>query len=72
MNKLISRFSLLICSLLLSTMLFAQEKPEMADMMRSNGKIYVVVAVCLIILAGLFLYVMMIDRKMTRLEKNKD
>ncbi|CAN5880866.1 hypothetical protein BH11BAC4_BH11BAC4_12680 [soil metagenome] len=72
MNKIFSRFSLLVCSLLLSTVLFAQEKPEMANIMRTNGKIYVVVAVCLIILVGLFLYVMMLDRKMTRLEKNKD
>ena len=72
MNKLFSRFSLLLCGLLMSTILFAQEKPEMADTMRSNGKIYVVVAVCLIILVGLFLYVMTIDRKLTRLEKNKD
>ena len=72
MNKLFSRFSLLLCGLLMSNFLFAQDKVEMADIMRSNGKIYVVVAVCLIILIGLFLYVWMLDRKMTRLEKNKD
>jgi tetrahydromethanopterin S-methyltransferase subunit D len=47
-------------------------KPEMADMMRSNGKIYVVVAVCLTILIGLFIYVFLIDRKISRLEKGKD
>jgi CcmD family protein len=41
----------------------------MADLMRSNGKIYVVVAVCLTILIGLFLYVFMLDRKMSRIEK---
>lgn len=69
MNKLISRFTLLICGLLMSSILFAQEKPEMADMMRSNGKIYVVVAVCLIILIGLFLYVTLIDRKIRKMEK---
>ena len=43
--------------------------PEMADAMRANGKIYVVVVVCLIILIGLFLYVLRIDRKLSRLEK---
>jgi hypothetical protein len=48
---------------------FAQEKVEMADAMRSNGKIYVVVAVCLIILIGLFLYVMSVDKKLRKLEK---
>jgi heme/copper-type cytochrome/quinol oxidase subunit 2 len=48
------------------------EKPQMADAMRSNGKIYVVVAVLLIILAGLFLYLFLTDRKLTRIEhKNK-
>lgn len=49
----------------------AQDKPEMADAMRSNGKIYVVVAVCLTILLGLFAYVFYVDRKISRLEKNK-
>jgi len=44
----------------------------MADSMRSNGKIYVVVAVCLTILIGLFIYVFMVDRKISRFEKNKE
>jgi hypothetical protein len=47
----------------------SNEKPQMADAMRSNGKIYVVVAVLLIILAGLFLYLFQTDRKLTRLEQ---
>jgi CcmD family protein len=47
---------------------FAQEV-EMADTMRSEGKIYVVVAILLIILAGLIVYVITIDRKASRLEK---
>lgn len=50
--------------------LLAQQQPvEMADAMRSNGKIYIVVAVCLTILVGLFLYVWRLDRKITRMEK---
>jgi tetrahydromethanopterin S-methyltransferase subunit D len=49
----------------------AQNKPEMADVMRSNGKIYDVVAVCLTILIGLFIYVFMVDRKISKIEKNK-
>ncbi|MEO7445549.1 MAG: CcmD family protein [Ferruginibacter sp.] len=48
----------------------AQDNPEMADTMRSNGKIYVVVGCALIILCGLFLYAWRIDRKVTRAEKN--
>ena len=42
---------------------------EMADNMRSNGKIYVVVAVILTILAGLLLYLIRLDRKISKLEK---
>lgn len=45
------------------------DKPEMADVMRSNGKIYVVVAVCLTILIGLIIYMILIDRKISKLEK---
>jgi CcmD family protein len=44
--------------------------PEMADGMRSNGKIYIVVAVCLTILCGLFLYVASLDRKIRKMEKD--
>ena len=46
-------------------------KVDMADTMRSNGRIYVVVAVVLLILVGLILYVVRLDRKITRLEKEK-
>ncbi|MGB4844581.1 MAG: CcmD family protein [Ferruginibacter sp.] len=73
MNKIVSKLVLFFGFLLCSTVLLAQnDKPEMADMMRSNGKIYVVVAVCLTILIGLFIYVFLVDRKISRLEKNKD
>ena len=74
MNNLFSRLLLIFTGLLFSTVLFAQEKTavEMADVMRSNGKIYVVVAVCLLILVGLFLYVMMLDRKISKQKKNRD
>lgn len=50
--------------------LFAQGGPvAMADEMRSNGKIYVVVAVVLAIFFGIIFYLIRLDRKMTRLEK---
>jgi tetrahydromethanopterin S-methyltransferase subunit D len=58
--------------LFLSCTSFAQDKVEMADSMRSNGKIYVVVAICLTILIGLFIYVYRIDKKVSRFEKNND
>lgn len=66
---IIRRFSLLALVFFYTIPLFAQDRPEMADVMRSNGKIYVVVAVCLMILVGLFLYMLRLDRKMTRMER---
>ena len=43
----------------------------MADTMRENGKIYVVVAVILTILAGILLYLIRLDKKISKLEKHK-
>jgi CcmD family protein len=62
------KISSLLALFLYSLAGFAQEV-EMADTMRSEGKIYVVVTILLIILAGLIFYVVTIDRKATRLEK---
>ncbi|MBA4139618.1 MAG: CcmD family protein [Segetibacter sp.] len=45
---------------------------EKEGFMRSDGKIYVVVAVLLTILAGLILYVARLDRKITKLEKREN
>ena len=42
---------------------------EMADTMRSEGKIYVVVAIILLILAGILAYLFTLDRKISGLEK---
>jgi hypothetical protein len=58
----------LLIALLASANLFAQEV-EMADALRANGKIYVVVAVLSAMLAGVLFYVIRLDRKITRLEK---
>ncbi|MCG2615890.1 CcmD family protein [Terrimonas sp. NA20] len=38
--------------------------------MRGNGRIYVVIAVMTTILVGLFLYLIRLDRKISKLEKN--
>jgi len=49
----------------------AGRKPvEMADGLRANGKIYVVIIVVVTILLGLFAYVIRLDRKISRLEKS--
>lgn len=56
----------------LSQQIFAQNTAptvEMADTMRSEGKIYVVVAVVVVILAGVLAYLFVLDRKVTKLEK---
>lgn len=42
---------------------------EMADAMRQNGKIYVVVAVILLIFSGMIAYLYRIDRQVSKLEK---
>ncbi|MBI2282276.1 MAG: CcmD family protein [Bacteroidetes bacterium] len=57
----------------MNTAVQAQEAVATTDnagLMRSNGRIYVVVAVVVTILLGLFAYVFSLDRKITRLEKN--
>lgn len=40
--------------------------------MNSNGKIWVVMTVCITILTGLILYVASLDRKLSKLEKKGD
>jgi CcmD family protein len=64
--------SLLLLLLLATFSVLAQQPSatvEMADTFRSNGKIYVVVAVMLTIFAGIVLYLVRLDRKVSRLEK---
>jgi len=62
-----------LTAILLSITAFTQEPSGnsvgMADKMRSEGRIYVVVAVMVTILAGLILYLVRLDRKITRWEK---
>ena len=73
---------LVFCFLLLGLNLLAQDKQEitasdyqnteveMADTFRSDGKIYVVVAVVTVILSGLLIYTVSIDRKVSKIEKS--
>ena len=67
-------FLLFICLYLaLPAILLAQvndpEKQYTAFDMRRNGKIYVVVCVILIIFTGIILYLIRLDRKIAKLEK---
>lgn len=45
---------------------------EMADVFRSDGKIYVVVAGVLIILSGVLTYLFLLDKKISKIEKEVD
>lgn len=44
-------------------------EPAMADSMRANGKIYVVVLVLATIFAGIIAFLVHLDRKITKIEK---
>ena len=68
MKYFLSLLALLAC--LTSQVAFAQTpSTTMADQMRSDGRIYVVIAVLLTILAGLVLYLVRIEKKIKTLEK---
>lgn len=61
---------LVLLLLLNSANLFAQDHGiEMADVMRSDGKIYIVVTCILIILVGLLIYLFSLDSRLKMLEK---
>ena len=56
-------------ALVVSMVATAQDNSTDIGLMRSNGKIFVVMAVVVTILVGLFTYLVTIDKKITRLEK---
>lgn len=67
MNKFIRLiFQFILFSLPISAI---AQPVEMADTMRSEGKIYVVVAILLVIFVGLIAYLILLDRKITQIEK---
>lgn len=57
--------------LALPQILFAQagDQVEMADKLRADGKIWVVVAVVAIVLAGIAINMFRVDSKVSRIEK---
>lgn len=61
--------ALLLPALRVAAQATAPNEPEMADTLRQNGKIYVVVAVIAVVLAGLLFFLISLDRKLSRLEK---
>ncbi|MCS7005552.1 MAG: CcmD family protein [Cytophagales bacterium] len=51
---------------------YQNQAVEMADMLRANGKIYVVVAVITAIFIGIVLYLWKLDKKISQLEKDNN
>lgn len=48
---------------------YSNNEVEMADLMRSEGKIYVLVGIIALILIGLLIYVIQTDRRVSKLER---
>jgi hypothetical protein len=69
---MIKKITLVLAMLFPFLVSFAQENDhvEMADTMRSNGKIYVVAAVIITIFLGIIIYLIRLDRKVSKLEKD--
>jgi hypothetical protein len=67
-NKVLLTFLLLLTSSIAA--MAATDQPEMADLMRSNGKIYVVVMVIATIFVGIIAFLIRLDRKVSKIEKN--
>jgi CcmD family protein len=49
---------------------YSNNSVEMADTMRADGKIYVLVGIIAIVFAGITVYLISTDRKISKLEKN--
>jgi CcmD family protein len=72
----IKRAGFVIAFCMLNVFCFAQQQmnttdEDQTDFMRSNGKIYVVLAIVVTIVIGIFIYLVNLDRKIKKLEKNK-
>lgn len=65
--KIITLFALLFTSL--QSFCQSNEKVEMADVLRQDGKIYTVVAGLVVILTAMIILLLRVDRKISKLEK---
>ena len=64
-------FIIILISTFFATIATAQSQVEMADNFRGEGKIYIVVAVLLIILAGIFVTLWRVEKRIKKLEEQK-
>lgn len=69
---MINRFKtiLLFGSLMCSTLLVSAQESGIADSMRSEGKINVVIVISSLVLVFMGIYMFGIDKKVSKLEKN--
>ena len=67
------KYFLVLISILTNLILFAQGdiSGESNDWMRSNHKIFVVVAVLVIILSAMFIFLFSIEKRLKKLEDHK-
>jgi CcmD family protein len=76
MNRLFSKKNVLLY-MLMCLQLFSMAQPsgntqppvEMADALYQSGKIYVVIIVIAVIFSGILTYLILLDKKISKLEK---
>jgi CcmD family protein len=69
MKKLVLLTAMILCFIMVQAQ--PGQDVEMADVMRSSGKIYVVIGTIGIVFAGLAIYLFSIDRRLKKIEKEK-
>lgn len=69
MKKLVSLIMMMLCFVAVKAQ--NGQDVEMADTMRSSGKIYVVIGTIVIVFTGLAIYLFSIDRRLKKIEKEK-
>jgi hypothetical protein len=72
---MLRKIALLLSFYFIAAGCYAQQmdlsKEEPTDFMSGSGKIYVVMAVAVVIVLGLLIYVINLDRKISKLEKER-
>ncbi len=72
MKKIIVLLLITFYSVALSAQDSLKNDPRVAEGLRSNGKIYVVMVIVITILVGLFIYLIRLDRKIRKIENKQN